>query len=82
MKIYKYPIQIVSEQDIEMPYAAEIIHAGLDPTGQPCIWAVVNPGFDPKPRRIFVVGTGREFETWERHLGSFLQDQFVWHVFQ
>jgi len=80
--IYKYPIQITDEQEIEMPFASKVIHAGLDPQGTPCLWAVVDTESSPEPVSVLVVGTGNPMPFHpERHVGSFVQGPFVWHVF-
>jgi hypothetical protein len=91
--IWKFPIQITSTQPVEMPRGATIIHVGLDPTGTPCLWAIV----DPKEMRvwvdIFIYGTGHPFKERgdpqnefrgipNEYIGSFNQEQYVWHVFQ
>lgn len=80
--IYKYPIQITDEQEITMPIGAEVIHAGLDPQGMPCLWAKVESDNPTEDVSVLVVGTGNPimFHT-ERHVGSFVQGPFVWHVF-
>ena len=91
--IYKYPIEIADEQAILMPQGAEVIHAGLDPQGSPCVWAVVDTISKPEPVRIFVRGTGEPITCTPgcraasctphvgRHISSFTQGAGVWHVF-
>jgi hypothetical protein len=80
--IYKYPIGIVDEQQVRMPCGASIIHVGLDPQGDPCLWAQVDTQQALEHVTIFVVGTGEPFpEDSEMHLGSFVQGPFVRHVF-
>ena len=81
-RIYKYPIQITDEQEIQMPFGAEVIHAGLDPQGTPCLWAKVESVNSPEPVSVLVVGTGKPMpHAADRHVGSFVQGPFVWHVF-
>lgn len=83
--VYKYPIQIADEQEVSMPYDAKVIHVGLDPQGTPCLWAKVESNNRPEPVRVLVVGTGGPIPYMpyheERHVGSFTQGPFVWHVF-
>ena len=65
-----------------MPQVAEIIHVGLDPRGMPCVWALVDTNYSLTPTTIYVVGTGNPAPNdVSRHLGSFVQTPFVWHVF-
>lgn len=80
--IYKYPIKITELQEIEMPEHANVLHVGLDPQGTPCLWAMVDAIESKELVSVFVVGTWNPmpFETL-RHVGSFVQGPFVWHVF-
>lgn len=81
--IHKYPIEIADIQTVMMPDQCTIIHAGLDPQGVPCIWAIVNAACDKREFTIAVIGTGNPMPSLIRgvHLGSFSQDYFMWHVF-
>jgi len=80
--IYKYPIAIIEEQEITMPQGAEVIHAGLDPQGNPCVWALVDTRNEPEPVSIVVYGTGNPVSYYpNEHVGSFNHGPFVWHVF-
>jgi hypothetical protein len=80
--IYKYPIQITDEQEIQVHGEADVLHAGLDPQGTPCIWAMVDPSQPTAPLSVLVVGTGNPMPYVPyRHLSSFVQGPFVWHVF-
>lgn len=80
--IYKYPIQITDDQEISMPQGAQVIHAGLDPQGVPCVWALVDTRNEPEPLSILIHGTGNPMaDTPHKHVSSFTQGQFVWHVF-
>lgn len=79
--IYKYPIKITDEQEILMA-PGKIVHVGLDPKGTPCLWVLVWTTMPDVLRTIFVVGTGNPIPgPAKRHLGSFVQGPFVWHVF-
>lgn len=80
--IYKYPIQITDEQEIRIPYDYEVIHAGLDPSGEPCIWVKVDTDFSDTRLSVFVVGTGNPIPSdASKYVGSFIKGPFVWHVF-
>jgi hypothetical protein len=81
--VHKYPIEIIAEQEISMPFGAKVIHAGLDPQGNPCVWAEVESTNTPEPVRLFVVGTGHTMpDEAATHVGSFVHDSFfMWHVF-
>lgn len=79
--VWKYPIEITDEQEIEMPSGAIILHAGLDPTGQPCVWAQLDPNRPLERRKIYVAGTGGPMSWYHDHISTFVDGSFVWHVF-
>lgn len=81
--IYKYPIAIEGFQSIEIVKGGVPIHAGLDPNGVPCIWCEVEAGrVRQEPLHVFVVGTGGPMaDRSTQHIGSFVQDSFVWHIY-
>ena len=80
--IHKYPFEIVDQQTIEICKPAIFRHIGLDPQGDPCIWAEVYPGRDFNTMELFVVGTGHPIPTGAlTFLGSFNQGPFMWHVY-
>lgn len=85
--IFKYPLQILNQQSIEVPIAAgmrtRVIYAGLDPRGVPCVWVEVPSDKTALERiTIFVVGTGNPVPAAAaHHVGSFVQGPFVWHIY-
>lgn len=85
--IWKYPLNIVDEQIIEMPNGASILHVdGQD--GRLCVWARVDPEAEKVWRRFSVRGTGHTVEKGQlaehspRYLGTAEVGPFVWHVFE
>ncbi len=82
--IYKYPIERLGEQHIVMPGRHKILSAGLDPSGQLCIWVLVDTASAPAKRTVFVVGTGNPWHEMAFGLdfiGTVNQGHFMWHVF-
>lgn len=80
--IHKYHLQLEGVQTVDMPLSAEILHVGLDPQGAPCLWAIVETEMPTDDVTIYIVGTGHPMPTGcSKHLGSFVQTPFVWHVF-
>ena len=87
--IYKYRLKIQDVQLIGLPDRAEILSAGLDPSGHLCLWAkheVDETGQGTNtPRVVYIVGTGHplnsENEKDMAFLASVTQGQFVWHIF-
>jgi len=81
-RIYKYPFGILDRCMVDLPENHEIIHIGLDPNHQPCIWAKVDPVEIDVSTEICVIGTGHDVDDGMEHIGSFVDGQFVWHVFK
>lgn len=91
--IWKFPIKITDSQVVVTRDAkiGRVIHAGLDPLGQPCIWCEVDTSYfdaSESPRggvEVFIVGTGNPSGWVARaeahHISSFIQGAFVWHVY-
>lgn len=52
--------------------------------GTICLWAMVSPRLVDETRTIEIIGTGNSFdEDVERtFIGTVLQSQFVWHIFE
>lgn len=81
--IWKFPLQLVSPQFIEMPDGAEILTVqSQGDVG--CLWALVDPEMAVTPRYFEVFGTGQNVHTLSkrRYIGTFQQPPFVWHVFE
>lgn len=80
--IYKYPIPRVSEPfELKIKGFCEVVDAGVDGNGQPCIWALVTPDNLEETWTFCVVATGESFDTsqWS-HLKTFNQGALVWHL--
>lgn len=81
MNIFKYPLEFVAEQTIEMPENICVL-ALQTQRGQPCIWAMVDPKEKLLPRKIIMRGTGNEFRDLKpRYIGTVQEGIFVWHFF-
>lgn len=78
--IYKYQLNGF-ETTIDLPVDAKVIHAGIDPQGKVCVWCMVGTR-ETRPRRFYIQVTGETFEAAVvRHVGSYVQGDFVGHVF-
>ena len=80
--IYKYPIKIVDEQTIDMPFGANIISLQMQ-NGAAVMWAIVNPKANLTSVKIRIFGTGEEIPSGSalRYIGTIHDRKFVWHVF-
>lgn len=84
--VYKYPIRIVDVQIIKIHKCKtrhpELLKVGLDPSGNPCIWARVDPDeLQTYPLPIYITGTGHSVPEYYEYFDSFNQGELVWHVF-
>jgi hypothetical protein len=85
MKIYKYPLELVPEQEIEMPFRANILTVQIQ-NDTPCLWALVDTEeIRVAKRTIHIRGTGHEFNVEAfRYISTFqqLNGGLIWHVFE
>ena len=83
--IWKFPLDIVDLQAIEMPDDAEILCC-QEQDDRPCLWAAVTPGKSTRRRWFRVFGTGHPMphERGMRYIGTAqtLLGVLVWHVFE
>jgi len=84
-KIYKYPFILNGKLKISLPRQwHKIMHVGLDPNGQTCIWVMIHPeDLDDMVDVDFrIYGTGHDVEsTVLNHIGTFVDSPCVWHMF-
>lgn len=81
-RVWKFPILMMDEQRLEIPFGSKPLYVGLDPSGNPCIWYEVNPQETVSQVMFYVVGTGNPIPTRVNiYLGSFVHGSFVWHVY-
>ena len=75
--IHKYPIRAT----IEMPIGAKIIK--VDTQGnEGMFWAEVDTSMPYEQRYFDVIGTGWEVPTGLTYIGSYLQEMYVWHIYE
>lgn len=86
--IHKYPIAgepgtVMHVETLDGP----VLHVGLDPNGLACIWVHGDTGEGSRFRALALVGTGWPLDKspiniLSKHLGSFVQGPFVWHLWE
>jgi hypothetical protein len=87
LAIHKYFLNhVAGVSDVAMPKGAKVIHCGVQ-RGDFQLWAIVDLDEKQTERRHFVIiGTGQKFDASDlermKHLVTFQQDIFVWHVFE
>lgn len=83
--VWKYALEIADEQEIVMPWGAELLHVADQEggIGTPlALWARVNTA-QPEVRRLILIrGTGHSVD-WQPYVGTVVtaRGALVWHVF-
>ena len=85
-KIFKYPLETIDTQFVELPLGAEILTTQMQ-GNQLCLWAMVNSSPDAikKNRRIEIIGTGNPVPTGDlKYISTFqmLGGGLVFHAFE
>uniref|UniRef100_A0AAU6W0F6 DUF7352 domain-containing protein n=1 Tax=Pseudomonas phage Nican01 TaxID=3138540 RepID=A0AAU6W0F6_9CAUD len=84
--VHKYPVQMLEDFSVRMPFGAEVIHVAMQ-HGQPFMWARVDTDQHEVSYDFGVFGTGHKmtgFPVAEApHLGSFMMhnENLVFHLF-
>lgn len=84
--IYKYCLDPIVEQTIDLPIGAEIISAQVQRgiTGENiCVWAIVDTKAKKKPFKFYIAGTGHEPPTNKKFIGTvqMMGGSLVLHIF-
>lgn len=84
MRVYKYNFYPASHFDVLLPEGAKILKA--DKQGDAyCMWALVDIDAKEQVRHFRWAGTGHDItEPQEnlRHVGTFFDGPYVWHIFE
>ncbi|MCU1356415.1 MAG: hypothetical protein JWM89_1833 [Acidimicrobiales bacterium] len=85
------PADATGLQVVDMPERAELLTAGLDGLGVPCVWALVDPDGPVSGRRLCVLMTGQAVPGLQAsgltYVGSFVKPEpglpaVIGHVFE
>jgi hypothetical protein len=81
--IYKYPLRVADEQEVEIPKDAVVLTVQVQ-YGQPCLWAWVDTANPPGKRTILIRGTGHPADGLGRYISTFQMEQgkLVFHAFE
>jgi DNA-directed RNA polymerase subunit RPC12/RpoP len=82
--IYKYPLPIADEFEIQVPMAAQILTVQTQ-RETPYIWALIETDAPLTTRRFCIRGTGEAFKGNEgKHIGTFQlrNGDLVFHLFE
>lgn len=89
LTVWKYPINPSDEAiELKIPGGRPILSAALDPSGQPCVWAMVNEGEKEESVFIYCIGTGwpldrivRDEAEGVNFIGTVKDGIYIWHIF-
>lgn len=81
MTIYKYELEIIDHQEIEMPAYAQILKVAFD--GALTVWCLVNTGKAKSLRHFRIFGTGQPCNgKHDEYIDTVFDSRgLVWHVF-
>ena len=79
--VWKFPFDIEDTAWLDIQEGAEILHVEMQGV-IPTVWALVDLDQPVVGRCLKIRGTGHEVEDGLRHLATFQQGPFVWHVFE
>lgn len=81
--IYKYPLLILDEQEVEMPMGAGLMTVQMQ-NGQPCLWALVDTRNTVEKRKVLIRGTGHPADNVGRYISTFQMKggALVFHAFE
>ena len=82
-KIYKYLIDIHGAFSIALSDNAEFLHVDLDPTGQPCMWFMIDDSEPILNQSFRIAFTGEDYgKSVDKYLGTFQISGLVCHLFK
>lgn len=68
--VYKYELQVIDEQQIDLPIGAQILRVDIQ-HGAPMLWAAIDPMVATERRTIYCIGTGHRFRgASSEHIGT------------
>jgi hypothetical protein len=81
--IYKYPLLILDEQELEMPMGAGLMTVQMQ-RGQPCLWVLVDTRNTMEKRKVLIRGTGHPATDVGRYIATFQMKggELVFHAFE
>ena len=82
--LYSADVGTIDDLRVKIPKERKIIHFGYDANRQACLWAEVKddtPESEMEVLEIARVGTGWPLDNYGEHLGSLVNEPFVWHYY-
>lgn len=79
--VWKFPFSVYDSFALEMPSRHEVIHVDLQGGVAPTMWALVDPSSPKAHFTFFMHRTGHPVAEDLRHVGTFRQGPYMWHLF-
>lgn len=79
--IYKYEIPIMDKFTYSLPIDSEVVFVAIQ-NNVPTMWIEHYTTAEYIEHTFYVEGTGHEIVPNAKHVGSFIQRQFVWHLYK
>ncbi len=83
--IWKYTLEIIVDQVLELPYKSEILTVQMQ-HGSPQLWAIVTPELPKEKRHIRIHGTGHQMSSVDnlKYISTFQMENgsLIFHVFE
>ena len=81
--IYKYPLEIIDSQFLELPFNAKILTVQIQES-KPQLWALVDPDYETEKRNIRIYGTGHHINQHLKlkYISTIQINSLVFHIFE
>lgn len=83
--IWKFPLDLLDRQTVEMPLPAEPLTVQLQGNGPQmaaCLWAEVDPEGEKVRIEIAMIGTGHPLPDGLRYISTIQFGALVWHFYE
>lgn len=86
--IWKFVISHHEQTVLSIPKSATIKLTGVDPQSrQPALWIELDPELERTFRAFEIVATGQTIDgdggyPYDTHVGSVIDTNFVWHIYE
>lgn len=82
LRIWKWPLNMTAEQDLQLPSAARFLALQLQ-GGNPQLWFMCDAHAALESRRFVIHGTGHPVpDNHGEYVATFQTGALVWHVFE
>jgi hypothetical protein len=81
LRIWKWPLKMAAEQDLQLPKGAKYLDVQLQ-GGEPQLWCMCDTNAPLESRRLMIHGTGNPMpDDPGEYVATFQTGALVWHLF-